>query len=78
MADSVPEPKSKSWLYVEFAGLGSAIVTEQKFGTEVTPEQLMILGEELSLIGKNAWIEERNRGRVAVASGKDISGLTKQ
>jgi hypothetical protein len=79
MADSVPTPKGKSWLYVEFAALGSTIVTEQKFGDEVTPEQLMILGEELLLVGKNAWIEARNRGKVAVAApGQDIRGLTKQ
>jgi hypothetical protein len=58
MDENQNEEKVKSYILIQFSGVGSAIL-----GTKVeniTPEQMMLAADILGVLGKNAFIQKEN------------------
>jgi len=54
------EKQEQSYILLQFAGIGSAVVAQRTF-EGVTPGQVIVASELLNVLGKNAFIVEENQ-----------------
>lgn len=62
------QEKPKSFILVQFADIGSTVMSVQYEG--VTPMQLLALSEYFQLIGKNKLLQELNEREAQMAEQK--------
>lgn len=60
VAAAIVDP-NRCWIFVEFAGPGSAVVKGVHYGPGLQPTQLLVISGLLELEAKNSIIETRNR-----------------
>jgi hypothetical protein len=72
LAKAAVDPAHGNWIFIEFAGPGSAIINGIEFSQNIVPTQLMLVADVLDLEGKNAFIDQRNKIASVMASGVSI------